>query len=133
VQATVEALGDRVDTASFLNLRESNAPWVRVRIAGALATFHAARVDFVGPGHHAAVGIDPEGHAIYVVKVGYAHPQQEDMLTRHICLISEGVADLDFTRLPYRRIRRPCYPLERDMTWTPTQGVFANNRRLLEA
>jgi microcystin degradation protein MlrC len=133
VQATVEALGDRIDTSRFHNLRESNAPWARVRIAGAIATFHAARVDFVGPGHHAAVGIDPEAHAIYVVKVGYAHPQQEDMLTRHICLISEGVADLDFTRLPYDRIARPCYPLERDMTWTPAQGVFANNRRLLAA
>ena len=78
-------------------------------------------------------GIDPLAHAIYVVKVGYCHPQQEDILTRHICLISEGVADLDFTRLTYERIPRPCFPLERAMTWSPEQGVFANNRHLLAA
>ncbi|MBV9813316.1 MAG: M81 family metallopeptidase [Acetobacteraceae bacterium] len=133
VAALVEALGDKVDTLRYQNLRESNAPWARVRIGGAIVTFHAARVGFTGPGHLEAVGIDPSAHSIYVVKVGYAHPEQEDMLTRHICLISEGVADLDFTRLPYRRIPRPCYPLERDMTWTPRQGVFDNNRHLIAA
>jgi microcystin degradation protein MlrC len=133
VSMVVEATGDRVDTSAYKNLRESNAAWVRVRIDGVIATFHAARVDFVGPGHHEAVGIDPAGHAIYVVKVGYAHPQQEDMLTRHICLISEGVADLDFLRLTYSRLNRPCYPMDGDMTWSPRQGVFSNNRHLLPA
>jgi microcystin degradation protein MlrC len=129
----VEAAGDRVDTSRYQNLRESTAPWVRVRIGGVVATFHSARVDYVGPGHFEAVGIDPAAHAIYVVKVGYAHPQQEDMLTRHICLISEGVADLDFLRLTYNNIQRPSYPMDAGMTWTPTDGVFRNNRHLLEA
>lgn len=133
VTMRVEAVGERVDTTRYKNLRESNAPWVRVRIDGVIATFHAARVDFTGPGHHEAVGIDAYNHAIYVVKVGYAHPQQEDMLTRHICLISEGVADLDFLRLTYTRLNRPCYPMDGDMTWTPRQGVFRNNRHLLPA
>lgn len=125
IQAVVEAVGDRVDTSKYENLRESNAPWVRLRIGGVLATFHAARVDVVGPGHLEAVGIDPRAHAVYVVKVGYAHPQQEDMLTRHICLISEGVADLDFRRLTYSRIRRPAYPMDESMAWSPAEGVFA--------
>ncbi|MET0743903.1 MAG: M81 family metallopeptidase [Microvirga sp.] len=133
VTAVVEAVGDRVDTSKYQNLRESNAPWVRVRIGGVVATFHSARVDYVGPGHFEAVGIDPAAHAIYVVKVGYAHPQQEDMLTRHICLISEGVADLDFLRLRYDNIQRPSYPMDSDMTWTPKDGVFRNNRHLLDA
>ena len=133
VEAVVEAVGEKVDTARYENLRASNAPWARVRIGGILATFHAARVDYTGPGHFEAVGIDPRAHAIYVVKVGYAHPQQEDMLTRHICLISEGVADLDFLRLNYTRIPRPCYPMDGGMDWTPEQGVFANNRHLRAA
>lgn len=128
IRAVVEALGDRVDTSQYENLRESRAPWARVRSGGIIVTFHAARVDVVGPGHLEAVGIDPATHAIYVVKVGYAHPQQEDMLTRHICLISEGVADLDFRRLTYRHIPRPCYPMDATMEWSPDQGVFTNNR-----
>ncbi len=133
VHAVVEALGDRVDTSKYQNLRSSNAPWVRVRMGGVLATFHEARVDVVGPGHLEAVGIDPRGHAVYVVKVGYAHPQQEDMLTRHICLISEGVADLDFRRLDYSRIHRPSYPMDEAMTWSPVEGIFSNNRSLASA
>jgi microcystin degradation protein MlrC len=133
VAAVVEAVGDCVNTSKYQNLRESNAPWVRLRIGGALVTFHAARVDVVGPGHLEALGIDPRDHAIYVVKVGYAHPQQEDMLTRHICLISEGVADLDFLRLTYTHIARPCYPMDAEMEWAPESGVFSNNRHLLAA
>ena len=128
IKAVVEALGDRVDTSKYKNLRESLSPWARVRIGGIIVTFHEARVDVVGPGHLEAVGIDPAAHAIYVVKVGYAHPQQEDMLTRHICLISEGVADLDFRRLTYTRIPRPCYPMDAAMEWSPDQGIFSNNR-----
>ncbi len=131
IEAKVEGLGDKVDTSRYQNLRESPYPWVRLRIDGVVATFHAARVDFTGPGHLEAVGIDPRAHAIYVVKVGYAHPQQEDMLTRHICLITEGVADLDFTRLTFNKLNRPCWPMDADMEWTPKAGVFANNKHLL--
>lgn len=131
IRAHVEALGERVDTAAYANLRGSEHPWARLRIDGVVATFHAARVGVTAPGHLEAVGIDPAAHAVYVVKVGYAHPKQEDMLTRHICLISEGVADLDFLRLPYARVRRPVFPLDPGMEWAPRDGVFPGNRHRL--
>lgn len=133
VSAVVEALGDKVDTFKYENLRESEAPWARVRIGGVIATFHAARMGFTGGGHMEAVGIDPLAHKMYVVKVGYAHPAQEDIMSRHICLISPGVADLDFRRLTYRNVARPFFPIDADMTWSSRQGVFTNNQHLLEA
>ena len=124
VRAVVEVLGERVDVRRFQNLRGSDGAWVRLRIGGVVATFHAARVSFTGPGHLRAVGIDPLAHRIYVVKVGYLHPAQEDMAARHICLLSPGVADLDFLRLRYDRIARPSFPMDAAMEWSPAQGLF---------
>jgi microcystin degradation protein MlrC len=117
--AVVEALGERVDTGGSANLRPSEAAWARVRFGGVIATFHAARVSYVGPGHLAAVGIHPTSHKAYVVKLGYLHPALEDIAARHICLLSPGVSDLDFLRLSYRRVPRPCFPLDDAMEWAP--------------
>ncbi len=132
VRATVLETGDTVDTHQYKDLRGNDAAWARVQIGGIQATFHAARVSFTGPGHFAAVGIDPVAHKIYVVKVGYLHPQQEDIANRNICLMSEGVGALDFTLLEYNNISRPCFPMDADMDWTPDQGVFAYNRKSLK-
>lgn len=132
VTATVLSAGETVDTSAYTDLRGNDSPWASVQIGGVIATFHAARVSFTGPGHFAAVGIDPEAHKIYVVKVGYLHPQQEDLMNRNICLLSEGVGALDFTLLDYKRLNRPCFPMDGDMEWTSAEGVFEGNRRLLD-
>lgn len=131
VTAEVLGAGDTVDTSAYMNLRGNESPWVRVRIGGVIATFHSARVSFTGPGHFAAVGVDPEALKIYVVKVGYLHPQQEDIMNRNICLLSEGVGALDFTLLEYRRINRPCFPMDADMEWSAIDGVFEGNKAVL--
>jgi microcystin degradation protein MlrC len=128
VDATVEACGDVLDTSRYRDLRGSDAPWCRVRIGDVIATFHAARVGLTGLGHFEAMGISPTAHKIYVVKLGYLHPQIEDIARRHICLISEGLADLDYTRLRYSRVTRPVYPLDPDMSWSAQQGLFPTRR-----
>lgn len=124
VEAVVEACEESLDTSAHPGLRGSPAPWCRVRIGGIVATFHAARVGLTGLGHFRAMGIDPTAHRVYVVKLGYLHPQIEDIARRHICLISAGVADLDFRRLRYDRIPRPVYPLDPGMAWSSRQGLF---------
>jgi microcystin degradation protein MlrC len=131
VTATVEAFDDRLDTSRFLDLRGSPCAWCRLRIGRAIVTFHAGRTGLMGPGHWEAMGIHPTGHKIYVVKVGYMLPQFEDVMSRHICLISQGISDLDFTRLPYRQVARPVHPLDPEMSWSPADGAFATNRHLL--
>ncbi len=133
VEAEILGTGDKVDTSAYENLRGNASPWVRLRFGGVIATFHAARVSFTGPGHFEAVGIDPRAHKMYVVKVGYLHPQQEDICGRNICLISEGVGAVDFGLFTYTRIPRPAFPMDADMDWNSSQGVFAANRHLLKA
>ena len=120
----MEAFGETLDTSRYPDLRGSQAPWCRVRIDGVIATFHAARVGLTGLGHFEAMGISPTRHKIYVVKLGYLHPQIEDIARRHICLISEGVGDLDYRRLSYSRVTRPVYPLDPNMEWSAERGLF---------
>ncbi|WP_172295478.1 M81 family metallopeptidase [Pseudoruegeria sp. HB172150] len=131
VTAKVLASGDAVDTSAYTNLRGNDSPWAKVQIGGVIATFHSARVSFTGPGHFEAVGVDPTAHKIYVVKVGYLHPQQEDIMNRNICLLSEGVGALDFTLLEYSKVKRPCFPMDGDMEWSSIEGVFEGNKGLL--
>lgn len=131
VTAEVLGTGDKVDTSAYLNLRGNDSPWARIRIGGVVATLHAARVSFTGAGHFEAVGVDPRAHKIYVVKVGYLHPDQEDIMNKNICLLSEGVGALDFTLLEYKRLNRPCFPMDGDMEWSSIEGVFEGNRGLL--
>jgi microcystin degradation protein MlrC len=128
VEAVLEAYGETLDTSRYPDLRGSQAPWCRVRIDGVIATFHAARVGLTGLGHFEAMGISPTRHRIYVVKLGYLHPQIEDIARRHICLISEGVGDLDYHRLSYSRVSRPVFPLDPDMEWTARSGLFPMER-----
>lgn len=126
VEARVEALGDRLDMSGHPGLRSSQEPWCRLAIGGVTATFHAGRVGLTGLGHWQAMGIDPQAHHVYVVKLGYLHPQIEDIAARHICLISEGLADLDYTRLTYDQVPRPAYPLDPDMIFSPREGLFSS-------
>lgn len=125
VEMVVRGLGASVDASAYENLRSSDGAWALVMIGGVGVTFHADRVAYTGPGHFLAVGIDPDAWKIIVVKVGYLHPQLEDMGRAHVCLLTRGVADLDFLRLDYNDIPRPAYPMDADMDWTPADGRFA--------
>jgi microcystin degradation protein MlrC len=62
-------------------------------------------------------GIDPVEHAIIVVKLGYLFPELRLLAARSLMALSPGCTDLRLERLPYRRIHRPIYPLDRDVEW----------------
>ena len=38
---------------------------------------------------------------------------------REILALTPGYADMDFTRLPYRQVTRPIYPLDVKFDWHP--------------
>ena len=65
-------------------------------------------------------GVEPLEHKIVVVKLGYLFPELRDVAPREIWAISPGYADQDLTRLAYRYVTRPIYPLDRDFEWRPT-------------
>ena len=64
-------------------------------------------------------GVEPLDHKIVVVKLGYLMPELRDAAPREILALTSGYSDLDFTRLPYRYITRPIFPLDEEFAWSP--------------
>ncbi len=126
VTVQVEACGRTLDLGGFQPYRSAEAAWVRVRRGGIIATFHARPIGITTPQHLVAMGIDPTAHQAYVVKLGYLHPQLEDIAARHILLLSDGTSQLDMTRLTWTRLPRPTYPLDQDIDWSPERGLYGD-------
>jgi microcystin degradation protein MlrC len=64
-------------------------------------------------------GVEPLVHKIVVHKLGYLLPRLRDAAPREIMALSEGFSDLELTRLPWRYVTRPIFPLDNAMTWRP--------------
>ncbi len=88
-----------------------------VTIEGVDVILTSDRRAFTTPGAFHRAGIDPLKHKIVVVKLGYLFPELRNVAPRAMMMLSPGCTDLHIERLPYARIRRPVYPLERDVTW----------------
>jgi microcystin degradation protein MlrC len=65
------------------------------------------------------VGIDPLAHKINVVKLGYLFPDLLRIASKTFMALSPGAADQHLERLPYQRLVRPIFPLDRDFAWSP--------------
>lgn len=66
-------------------------------------------------------GLNPMDFSIVVVKLGYLFPELRDIAQVHLMALTSGFCSLDIASLPYKRIRRPSYPVDKDMTWTPEE------------
>jgi microcystin degradation protein MlrC len=127
VNAIIEAAGNQLRLGGFQPYRSIEGAWARVRIGKVLATIHDAPIGIATPAHLEAMGINPCIHKIYVVKLGYLHPQLEDVAARHILLTSDGSSQLDMRRLDWHRIIRPAHPLDSDIEWAPEQSTYSNS------
>jgi microcystin degradation protein MlrC len=61
------------------------------------------------------LGLDPRNSAILVVKIGYLVPELYDMRGDWIMALTPGGVDQDLERLDYKRIKRPIFPLDKEM------------------
>lgn len=72
------------------------------------------------PYHHESdftnLGLNPREHNIVVVKIGYLVPELYDMRGGWIMALTPGGVDQDLERLGYKRIKRPMFPLDKDMS-----------------
>ncbi len=64
-------------------------------------------------------GLDPLSFKIVVVKLGYLFPELRDIAPVHLIALTSGFCNLDMRSLPFKNVRRPCYPLDDDMEWKP--------------
>jgi microcystin degradation protein MlrC len=71
------------------------------------------------PYHHTSdftdLGLNPQKTDIIVVKIGYLVPELYDMRGDWIMALTPGGVDQDLQRLGYKRIKRPMFPLDKDM------------------
>ena len=58
------------------------------------------------------LGLQPRKAAIVVVKIGYLEPELYAMRAAWLMALTPGGVDQDLTRLPYKRIQRPMFPLD---------------------
>ncbi len=75
------------------------------------------------------LGLDPRNTNIVVVKIGYLVPELYNMRKGWIMALTPGGVDQDLERLPYKRLIRPIFPLDKDMedpdlevVWIPESG-----------
>lgn len=126
VNARVEACGETLMLSGFQPYRSTEGAWAKVRIGNVIATFHANSIGITTPNHFDAMDIDPAAYKAYVVKLGYLHPQLEDISARHILLLSDGHSQLDMTRLQWKVLPRPTYPLDKDFAWDPKARIYGD-------
>ncbi len=61
------------------------------------------------------LGLNPREADIVVVKIGYLVPELYDMRGGWIMALTPGGVDQDLERLGYKNIKRPMYPLDKNM------------------
>jgi microcystin degradation protein MlrC len=85
-----------------------------------LVTLTAQRKPFHYEADFRALGIEPSSHPLLVVKIGYLVPDLERMAACNLMALSPGAVYADVATMPYKRISRPVYPLDKEIEWTPT-------------
>jgi len=72
------------------------------------------------PYHHehdfTDLGLNPRKTDIVVVKIGYLEPELYAMLADWIMALTPGGVDQDIEHLPYKRIERPMFPFDKNMS-----------------
>ncbi|HEY0611093.1 MAG TPA: M81 family metallopeptidase [Chitinophaga sp.] len=61
------------------------------------------------------LGLNPRKSDIVVVKIGYLEPELYNMRADWLLSLTPGGVDQNLERLPYKRIERPMFPLDKDM------------------
>jgi microcystin degradation protein MlrC len=61
------------------------------------------------------LGLNPRDSDIVVVKIGYLVPELYEMRKGWIMALTPGGVDQDLERLGYKNIKRPMFPLDKDM------------------
>ena len=110
-------------TVAFVDADEGDANAV-VNVKGIDIILTAKRKAFHLRRQFTDLGLNPEAHQIVAIKIGYLEPELKAMAADAYLALSPGAVNLDFKSLPFRRVKRPLYPLDADMTWTPQVEVW---------
>jgi microcystin degradation protein MlrC len=113
VHAVPLALRGRVH--SLLDDDPVGGPIAVVRSGGVNAVITSRRKPYHHVADLGAVGLDVASHDITAVKIGYLEPDLRRAAAYALLALTPGAVNQDIRGLPYRRVRRPIYPLDPGM------------------
>lgn len=72
------------------------------------------------------LGLEPAAAKVVIVKIGYLEPELHACAQASLLALTPGAVNQELEGLPYRRIQRPIYPLEREFEWRPRAVVLGD-------
>ena len=76
-------------------------------------------IGFGDPDLLPALGINPAEYCLVAVKLGYLEPCFESIAARAIMATTRGCSNEVLESIPYRKVVRPIFPLDKDFNWQP--------------
>ncbi len=107
ITAKVKAVVEKWGKANFSDL-------VLLDIGGIDVVVTSGHVGCYDPEMMRALGMQPETRKVIVVKLGYLEPEIRAIAKRSMMALTTGSSDELFSRLPYKKMKRPVYPLDGD-------------------
>ena len=98
---------------------------VHAVLTGRRKPFHFIR-DFTD------LGLDPAGHDLTVVKIGYLVPDLFAAAKGWVIALTPGGVDQDIVRLGHRRLDRPIYPLDSQMSAPDLEPALLRGREVTD-
>ncbi|KAB1915755.1 M81 family metallopeptidase [Micromonospora sp. AMSO31t] len=89
---------------------------VSVRVGGLSVLVTSRRMQYRLLDSYARLGIKVDDMDLVVVKIGYLEPELFDAAGDWLLALTPGGVDQDLARLPYQKVVRPVFPLDRDFT-----------------
>lgn len=93
---------------------------VLLRIDGVDVVVTSGHVGCYDPEMMRVLGVSPENRKCIVVKLGYLEPEIRAISKRSMMALTDGSSNEVFTRLDYKKIPRPIYPLDGDFEFKPS-------------
>lgn len=84
-----------------------------VNVQGVDVVLTERRTPFHAMTDFTKLALDPTRYKIVVVKMGYLVPEVAALATRALLALSPGAVNQDIEHLPYQRIQRPMFPMDR--------------------
>ena len=107
IKAKVKAITEKWEGAY-------NSDLVLLDVQGVDVVVTSKHVGCYDPEMMRALGVEPEGLKVIVVKLGYLEPEIRSIAKRSMMALTTGSTDELFERLPYKKLKRPIYPLDAD-------------------
>ena len=83
---------------------EESGEGVVVRDGDVDVVYSTVRTSFTMKEHFAAMGLDPAGYDVVVVKQGYLWPGAAKLAASQVFCMTPGTATNDFSTLPFRNL-----------------------------